>query len=204
MDNKAPEDKVATLVQSLFQSPGVPQFPYHNLEHTRTVVSHVTDLGIFYLLDHKVMIALKLAAWFHDIGHLDGSIELHEERSIRILEQQASSLQIQPETLEAAAGYIRVTKSGAYPLTLPEQIICDADTWHFGTNEFLKTDQLVRQEMELRTKEKILNWYHDSFELLTTHQFYTDYCQLLLTEGKHKNIEGLFAQIIKAEKHEPK
>ena len=37
----------------------------------------------------------------------------------------------------------------AVPSTLVEQIICDADTYHLGTEDFLHLDKLVWQELEL-------------------------------------------------------
>jgi hypothetical protein len=72
-----------------------------------------------------------------------------------------------------------------------EKILCDADLYHLGTEEFKKTNEKVKQETELRTNSKIDNWTENSIKFLKTHKYFTDYCRQRLTSGKEENIRYL-------------
>lgn len=65
--------------------------------------------------------------------------------------------------------------------------MCDADTFHFGTQAFTNTDRLLRKEFELRNMP-INNWEEKTLQLLLSHQYFTAYCNKLLTNGKDENI----------------
>ena len=97
------------------------------------------------------------AAWFHDTGHLNGAPEGHEERSVQIMKEFLATKGIEEKIITEISICIRGTKMPAVATTLVEQIICDADTYHLGTKDFLHFDKLVWQEMELRLKRSIHN-----------------------------------------------
>ncbi len=73
-----------------------------------------------------------------------------------------------------------------------EEILCDADTYHFGTKEFKVTNKQVKKEFALRGYSMLLqNWVSNTVEMLEKHVFFTTYCKILLEERKRKNIEWL-------------
>jgi hypothetical protein len=49
------------------------------------------------------------------------------------------------------------TKRGSGPVSVAEKIICDADTYHFETFEFKRTDWLIKKEIELMTVRCLRN-----------------------------------------------
>jgi predicted metal-dependent HD superfamily phosphohydrolase len=183
------EKDIENMVTRAFESPHLAHYPYHNLAHTQAVANHSREIGAYYLLNETEMFILTTAAWFHDIGHLFGEMQGHEERGVLIMEYSLQS--ISPELIAAIGQCILATKYASHPQNLLEQIICDADTYHFGTTLFRQTDQLVEKEMELRTGESNPHWHANSLDLLNKHVFYTEYCQKLLTEGKKQNIAWL-------------
>jgi hypothetical protein len=79
-------------------------------------------------------------------------------------------------------------------------IICDADTYHFGLEEFKQTNKAMKKELVLRNMTTmVMDWERNSLELLEKHQFYTAYCIDLLQKGKEKNIRRLNKKINKLE-----
>jgi predicted metal-dependent HD superfamily phosphohydrolase len=179
------------FVRRLFDTFSDKEFPYHNLDHTVKVVGHVREIGTFYALPEEDLFILQVAAWFHDIGHLFGPMEEHEENGVHIMTNFFSGMSMPSSILPAISGCILATKWPVHPHTLNEEILCDADTYHFGTEYFTKTDPAVKQEMELRLSTKIPDWHKKSLWLLQNHHFFTSYCQQKLEPGKQKNIAWL-------------
>lgn len=190
------EKHAADLVTGLYDSPAVPHYPYHNLVHTLGVVDHAREIAGHYPLEANDTFILVIAAWFHDVGHLYGAMTGHEERGVTIMRQHMNTLS--EELLMAIGDCIMATKLPAHPIMLIHKIICDADTYHFGTSYFLQTDPRVRQEVEMRTGRTFPNWRQRTLDMLLQHHFFTDYCQNLLSEGKAGNIAWVRAQIGRA------
>ena len=86
------------------------------------------------------------------------------------------------------------TKMPVSPTTLSEKIICDADTYHLGTEEFFEQNNLVKLELEARLGITIENWHTSSLLFIQAHHYYTPYCQALLSDGKSRNIHRLIGQ----------
>lgn len=189
------EKNVNELVSGLFMSLMAEPFPYHNLDHTKRVVEQAINISGFYKTSEENSSALRVAAWFHDVGHLYGDMEGHEERSIRIMNNYLGSMEVTAGFIQKVADCIMATKKEAVPLTMEEKIICDADTWHFGTTYFRKTEFLVMEELEIRTGKRFPDFHTGSLVFLEKHRFYTDYCRQLLDAGKKENIKWLQALI---------
>ena len=183
------EKDIADIVTKINESPDLVHYPYHNLDHTQSVVAHAKEIASFYLLNEKDVFILTAAAWFHDIGHLYGDMHGHEERGVIIMEQYLTD--IPEDLLVAVSDCIMATKAHFTPRNLREEIIRDADTYHVGTSKFRQTDALVHREMEIRTGKKFPDWSVQSLKFLKEHIFYTGYCQKLLEEGKQQNIRWL-------------
>ena len=101
------------------------------------------------------------------------------------------------------AACIMVTKIPSHPSNLEQQIICDADTYHFGTKDFKDTNKRMREEYSLR--EEYIDkgkWDEGTLEMLNSHQFYTQYCNDLLNEKKKDNIKKLEKKVKEYEKEE--
>jgi HD superfamily phosphodiesterase len=191
MEYKVFEENAARFVAQVFESPNRAGYPYHNLVHTRKVVEHAKEIALFYSCSEQDMCMISVAAWFHDIGQLYGEMEGHEEKSVVIMSNYLKSNDAPVDLITQVADCIMATRYGSDPQALHEKIICDADTYHFGTAFFRETEFLVKKEMEIRTGQSFPQWHKKSLALLKNHVFYTEYCQLLLRTGKQENIEWL-------------
>ncbi len=165
------------------------QYPYHNLDRTRRVAIFSKEIADFYQLDETDQFIIRAAAWFHDTGHLNGDMHGHEERGVKLMEGFLTTI---PSDMRMAIGNcIMATKFPSDPKTLNECIVCDADTYHLGTDLFKLTDPLVEQEMEIRTCQKMPDWRGKTLRFLRQHVYFTDYCRQKLEAGKQQNIHWL-------------
>ena len=58
------EENAARLVAHIFESPHQVQYPYHNLKHTKAVVTHAKEIGMFYTVREMDLCIISIAAWF--------------------------------------------------------------------------------------------------------------------------------------------
>jgi len=166
--------------------------PYHNRDHTiRTVEAAVRLAGHYQLneRDHTVVVA---AAWFHDLGYLYVPEE-HETESARLAEKFLLKKKTAPEDIEAVRACILVTKIPQSAANLNEQILCDADLFDLGTDDFFKNDKLLRKEWMILHNRDISKeeWRKEAIVFLEGHSYYTDYCHSLLDEKKTRNLAEL-------------
>lgn len=160
MDDIILKNIEAYIVNS-FQMNPLPFLYYHNLAHTLDVVNHCHEIGTAYELNSKELLLLLSAAWFHDIGHLYTDPESHEEKSSEVMRGFLDNI-CEPKTILEIERLIMTTKYPPQPNSLLEQIICDADTYHFGTHQFLQTDPMIKKEIESRTGLIYQNWKSQS------------------------------------------
>jgi predicted metal-dependent HD superfamily phosphohydrolase len=182
--------KVAQHVTGLYEEYLHPNLVYHNLDHTKKVVERVQEIAGHYQLNETDMLTLYVAAWFHDVGHMFSEIATHEEKSVEMMREYMAKQNVDAGLIQSVEDCIRATRMPHEPKNMLQEIVCDGDTYHFGTDEFKKTNKQIRKEYKLRNYTPLLiDWEKNTLDLLERHQFFTTYCQVLLAEGKQKNIE---------------
>ena len=202
MDYTTIFQKAESFVKGIFEKNESAKLSFHNLAHTRNVVARAREIASQYELSEKDQAVLYIAAWFHDTGHLFVEPAMHEVKSIELMKTYLNGLGVNDndELISAAEKCILATRIPSNPKTLTEQIICDADTYHIGTDDFKKTDKRLKKEY---IKRKLIspkaNWNKRSLEFMEGHKYFTLYCQGLLEEGKQKNMERLRKKTIKNE-----
>lgn len=168
---------------------------YHNLEHTRSVVSRAMEIAGSYELEGQERFVLLAAAWFHDTGQLFTVPEEHEKRSVAIMRQFLLGRGLDEEAIRLIEGCIMATRIPHRPETFLQEIICDADTYNLGTEEFIKTDDQLKEELSLRGFATGEGWEESTLLFLARHRFFTSYCQQQLLAGKQKNINTIIGRI---------
>lgn len=181
--------KIAEHVTGLFRKYEQPFFRYHSLQHTEAVVDNAMKLADYYRLSGREKQVLYAAAWFHDTGHLTGDIDRHEERSVQLMRSFLEGEGADEALMNDVAAAIMATNFPARPDGLLQQILCDADTWHFGTPDFNVTNKQVKKELKLRGHATMTkNWREKTVRLLEQHRFHTDYAREQLSSGKEENM----------------
>jgi predicted metal-dependent HD superfamily phosphohydrolase len=192
--------QVENYVSELFELNQKPKLIFHSFEHTRNIVKRTEEIAAHYKLSEREMLALYIAAWFHDTGHLFTSPDKHEEKSVELMRAFLQNHLPDQELTKMIENCIMVTKRNQEPTSLLEQIICDADTYHLGTKDFRKTNKQVRKEVAQDTTNSVTKkeWDLHTLEFLEKHKYYTSYCQELLNKGKQENIDKLREKTLQA------
>ena len=185
-------EQVQSHVQALYRSNARPALLYHNLAHTEGVVSAATQIANHYQLNDRDFFVVLAAAWFHDSGYLDGASG-HEEKSMQEAAAFLSGLQVNAGDIEAVKHCILATKMPQNPQNLLEQILCDADLFHLGTEPFNERSKQMRKEYNASHHKDISKeeWRNKTIWLMQQHSYYTDYARLLLDEKKQQNLTAL-------------
>jgi hypothetical protein len=189
--------KIRPFIFELFSRRTFSFLKYHNFHHTETVVERAYEISRQFPLTQREIFSLITAAWFHDTGHLFNELADHEKVGADLMASYLKSFSLEEDLIDEIYACILATKTPTHPDTLIQKIICDADTYHFGTKQFFETDPEVYEELEERFGTPIQNKIEKSIHLLESHQYYTLYCQELLNNGKKENINLLKSQITK-------
>jgi predicted metal-dependent HD superfamily phosphohydrolase len=204
-DYAAINKKSEHFVTGLFEEKKPNQLHYHSLQHTRNIVSRAREIASHYRVTDEEMMIVTIAAWFHDIGYLFGGHENHEQRGVEVMREFVSSFDMPESQVSKIASCIMATKQPTHPAGLLEEILCDADTYHFGTKEFKTTNKQFYEECNLCKDNKIAQWEYNkaALQMLEQHRFYTAYCRELLDEYKKENMKRLRKKVDKHEINEP-
>jgi len=174
---------------------------YHDKGHTEDMVSAAMEIGNHYQLNDRDFFIIQAAAWFHDLGYMV-DIEHHEAQSAVLAENFLQKHNTNEEDIDAIKACILATQMPQKPVTLLDKIVCDADLFHLGTDDFFKKDKLLLKEINALYHKDLgkLEWRRKSIRFLEDHHYHTDYCQLLLNSGKEANIQTLKNKVAAAEK----
>lgn len=192
MDLKLLYTVIENYITALFEQIHAPALVFHNLSHTQNVVSQAMEIAKHYTLSKNERYILFAAAWFHDVGHLFTEPHMHEAMSCDIMSKFLSNKVNNVHIISYIEECIMATKLPRNPQNLLQEIICDADTYHFGTDEFKEMNELVKREQQLKTGYiDIVRFNKETIKMLEHHCFYTNYCIKHLNEKKQNNLKEL-------------
>ncbi len=180
--------KVKSFVFDLLKNELPSQVVYHNFEHTSKVVEAVNEIAIAENISKDDMEVLLLAAWFHDTGFTQG-YDNHEEKSKAIAHKYLANIGVSKDKIDKISILIDVTKMPQNPTNRMEEIICDADLYHLGEDNFKEKGNLLRSEWENLCGKNItdIEWLQENVNFLGNHKYYTDYAFNKLNAQKTQN-----------------
>ena len=186
-------EQVKQYTIHFFKSKDHQKLLYHNFDHTLMVVGNAEQISRHFRLSEKEFFIVMTSAWFHDAGYLTGEAAEHEIRGADLAARFLRDLSVEQDTIESIRRCILATRIPQSPVSLAEKIVCDADLFHFGTDEFAERNKLMRKETEWRTGRKISKneWRKGTLRFLESHEFQTDYCRNHLQAKKQQNIRDL-------------
>lgn len=186
-------DQVKQFVFHFFKTKGDQKLVYHNLSHTEAVAANATNIAAHYQLSDRDFFIVVTAAWFHDTGYLDGDPISHEQRGAEIAADFLRSINIDSNTIQEVQQCILATRMPQDPRNLNEQIVCDADLYHFGTDHFPERNKLMRKEAEWKLGRKIskAEWRSSTIRFMEAHHYQTSYGRNLLQDKKNENLAAL-------------
>ncbi len=162
---------------------------YHNLTHVKNVVELVKEIGKNTNVTDDEIEMLVISAWFHDIGHIK-TWKGHEEVSAELAKEYLSGKNYPAEKIKKITNCIIATKIPHQPNNVLEEIICDADIAHIGSDDFDDQSELLKLEIEKRENKEIseLDWLEKNINFLSKNKFFTKYAKLKFDEKKNANL----------------
>lgn len=196
MNYKHLQEEVKEHVLNYFRTHQDPKLVYHSLDHTQDVVKATMQIANHYQLSDRDFFIVTTSAWFHDTGYFE-DVNNHEQKGAELAADFLKKLDVKAEIRDQVMQVILSTKMPQRPTNQLENIVCDGDLFHLGTEDFRRKGKLMHKEVELLYGVDInkKEWRRKDIEFLETHEYHTDYCILLLTDQKIKNLEKLKSKI---------
>ncbi len=166
---------------------------FHTLQHTQEVVVACEKMAKDHQISDDDRFALTIAAWFHDTGYISGNAKDHETVSIQLATEFLKAHTAGDDLKNKVTGCINATRLPQTPSTTIERIICDADLFHLGTDDFKEKSRLLRQELiEFGGKDvSKKDWRKINIRFLEGHQYFTSYGREKLQPAKEIHLAVL-------------
>lgn len=190
-------DQLRAHVASLFHAHIDERFIYHNLKHTEQVVENTVKIANHYQLSDQDFFIVVAASWFHDMGYFFDCRQ-HEIKGGELAAGFLTEKGVEKEIIDQVKGCIMATKMPQNPVGLLQQIVCDADLFHLGSDSFKERNKLMRKEAEAFCKRPIdkIDWRMKTIALFKAHHYHTDFCQNLLNARKAQNLAEMEHKLI--------
>jgi len=165
---------------------------YHNQQHTRDVVQAARCIADAIKLSDDEKEMVTLAAWFHDLGYIQGWKD-HEERSAEQAKSFLQKFNYPQDRIEKIIGCILATRVPQQPKSLLEKVICDADLLNLGEEGSIEKGEQLRREQEALKGIMIsdVEWLKHTLDFFVNHRFHTEFVRRRFDEWKQKNIAVL-------------
>lgn len=165
---------------------------YHNLTHVKNVVKNVKEISKNSNVSGEEIEIITLAAWFHDIGHIK-IWKGHEELSAEFAKNYLNEKKYPEEKIARVINCILATKIPHKPNNLLEEIICDADIAHIGSDDFKNQSMLLKLEIEKRENKKIseVEWLEKNIDFIKQNKFFTHSAKSMFNTKKLSNLQKL-------------
>ena len=180
--------QVKDFVFNLFKTELPAQVVYHNYNHTIEVVDRAKEIALAENLSEADLEILLLASWFHDTGFTI-TFEKHEEKSKEIAASFLRKNKLSSEKIRRVLAAIDATKMPQQPTDSIGRILCDADLYHLGMEDYKEKSNLLRLEwLHLGHKKMTdLQWLEESDTFFKKHKFFTNYAFEQLNFQKTNN-----------------
>lgn len=160
---------------------------YHTVLHTQKVIENAEYIGEKEGVSDFDMILLKTAALLHDVGFIQSHLN-HEFLGCQFAKKNLPNFNYSAAEISAICDMIMATKLPQNPLNHLSEILCDADLFYLGTDEYDGLSEDLFSELKengiLKTDEL---WHKRQVDFLNSHHFYTKTAKEELQNKKMEN-----------------
>lgn len=191
--------EVQAYIEKLFSEQLPEGISYHDLEHTQYVAGQARIIGKESGLTASDQDIAETAAWFHDIGFLNSTVD-HESESQKMAREYLSSNGVAPEVIDRVHQCIEATRMPQDPGDDPlAAVLCDADMSYLSEDFYIERTMLLRAEWNNTRDKKISkkDYFIETIELFNNHTYHTEYARENLTPGKLLNFQLLIERLSK-------
>jgi uncharacterized membrane-anchored protein YitT (DUF2179 family)/HD superfamily phosphodiesterase len=186
-----PLEEVRSFILHKLQKELPVYLTYHGAEHTRKVLAHIEELAGLENISSDELTLVYTAGLFHDTGYLE-TYTGHEEISCSMAQTFLPQFGFREDQIEKICAIIMVTKMPQKPIDKLGEILCDADLYYLGTDEYKTTAESLYQEFhaigQVKTREE---WMEQQVKFLHSHHYFTQAASQKLSLGQHQNLQAL-------------
>ena len=189
--------KARTFAEHVFRDATFKKRPFHNLQHTREVVSAAEEIGNHIDLTEDELESVLIAAWLHDVGYVNGRGD-HEETAAEKARELLLSWGASHKKLLEVTEAIRATRMPQQPASLISKVVCDADLHHLSRPDCPEISERLREEWKIADNKIMADdaWLMHNLTFMENHRYHTAYGQTVLQEGKKRNIKKLRKRVM--------
>lgn len=161
---------------------------YHNVGHTHNVLKHTLEIATWEGIEGEDLDLLSTAALFHDAGFIK-KYTGHEEVSCEIAKQFLPQFDYSDAQIERICGLIMATKIPQTPHDRLAEILCDADLYYLGTDDYgIMAEKLYPEFLKEGIAKDKMEWQRQQVAFLESHNFFTETAQNNLAGKQKKNL----------------
>ncbi|MCI4668434.1 MAG: HD domain-containing protein [Bacteroidia bacterium] len=150
---------------------------FHGIHHTIGVYMDAQEIALHEGIDGHPLQILLTAALFHDSGFTE-IYQGHEEKSVEIALQYLPGFGYSSEDIEQIAELILATRIPQNPKNFLSMILCDADLYYLGGEEFYPIgNTLFREYRDLGIVQDEKTWNEIQLNFLQSHAYFTPSAQ---------------------------
>ncbi len=180
------------------------ELTYHNVKHTKSTIGHARELAAAENVGGEDLTLLLTAAAYHDSGFLQG-YQLHEEASCQIARDSLPGFGYNRGQIEEVCELIMATRFPQQPVTLLQRILCDADLYYLGTDQYQAVAETLYHELQhLGLYRNMNTWLAEQKEFMAAHRYFTPAAGKKLFPLQQRNLQALETRnpIVHELKHE--
>ena len=160
---------------------------YHNVHHTQKVIENASHIAHTENISDDEVILLKTAALLHDVGFLESHLN-HEELGCAFAKKNLVNFNYSNQEINQICEMIMATKIPQTPKNNLSEILCDADLFYVGEEQYeFYADKLFLEFQKNRILSTKKDWNKRQIEFLNTHTFFTNTAKENLEAKKQKN-----------------
>jgi len=161
---------------------------YHSLNHTLDVHTSVEEIGQRERVGTTDLLLLKTAALYHDAGFTRTYSE-HEAAGCEIAREILPGFGYTSGSIEVICGMIMATKIPQSPQTHLEEILCDADLYYLGRDDFFPVgNSLYREFLSYGVVQNETEWNKLQIGFLESHQYFTSTAKAMRASRKASHL----------------
>ncbi|WP_153799471.1 YitT family protein [Foetidibacter luteolus] len=172
---------------------------YHSVQHTLNVLEHATVIAKENSISGQELALLQTAALFHDMGFIQDAAG-HEKISCDYARQYLPGFDYNEAQVNEVCSMIMATELPQRPATTLAGILCDADLYYLGTDNYAEIAETLFQELNSAGRHlERADWQREQEKFLKAHHYFTKSVTDRLYAKQQKNLETL-----QADEHEAK
>jgi uncharacterized membrane-anchored protein YitT (DUF2179 family)/predicted metal-dependent HD superfamily phosphohydrolase len=161
---------------------------YHNVGHTQKVLKHVLEIAEWEGITGTDLDLLCTAALFHDAGFIEKYMG-HEEVSCRMAGQYLPQFGYTAAEIETVCTLIRATKVPQSPSGKLAEVLCDADLYYLGTDDYgIISEKLYPEFVREGFAKDKMEWQRQQITFLEAHEYFTKSAREKLSGKQKKNL----------------